>query len=484
MELWTDNEPLIKSIKLDFGLKIYTYKGIRGNEDYNRYDDIIMEAVKYWNDEFLHDTDSPKELLDPNLVKAILYQESRVGYNPNNNGEINIMQVGNEGDPSLKTLRGELAEYWIHNGEQIKLEYLDAKIETVRDSIFWGVRWLYHKAQKISEDDPVKRIWRTWKEAVEKYGPPGTTKEYVNSIWNIYQNGIKKEKNGNLIKLWGVILLLGLLTASLLNFNDKKADFRSHNKSSSQTAAISHIKESITVISGNFENKEDAFREAIRTYYASERHWKIQDTNIIIESYKNNPSLVLGVIEWDKDWWEDLRVGIVRDRSVEWLEIEEPPTEQSILSARFVQVKGFSNPIIEIYGQTHMGHGNIYIYEVEDNKIRSIFTNSAVDIHHENVWKPGNTKKYGYGYCSQEFENGKLYSNYADINNDGVSDLTLTGKINLICYKQTKTDDGYVSDIPIKIAEIPVQEIYFWGDEYRTFLNCDMTSYQKSYDCL
>src|SRR3989344_5132755 len=365
VELWADNSPVLESVKLvflekdknngkDLSLAPYTYKGVNGDEDYNRYDAVIEEVVDYWNNEFLKDTDPPEKLLDPNLVKAILYQESRVGYDPNNNGEINVMQVGNEGDPSLKTLRGELVEYWIHNGEQIQLKYPDAKTESVKDGIYWGIRWLYHKAQKISEDDPNKRIWITWKEAVEKYGPPGVKKEYVKSVWSIYQNGIKKEKNGNLIKLWGVILLLGLLTAPFLNFNDKTADFRSHNKSSSQAAAISHIKESITVISGNIENKEDAFKEAIRTYYVSERHWKIQDTNIIVESYKNNPSLVLGVIEWDKDWWEDLRVGIIRDRSVEWLEIEKPPTEQSILSARFVEIKGFSNPIIEIYGQTHI----------------------------------------------------------------------------------------------------------------------------------
>ena len=54
---------------------IRTYQSY-GGEDYNRYDDIFSEVVAYWNDEFTRFTDTPDEPLDPNLVKAMAYQES------------------------------------------------------------------------------------------------------------------------------------------------------------------------------------------------------------------------------------------------------------------------------------------------------------------------------------------------------------------------------------------------------------------------
>ena len=38
-------------------------------------------------------------------------------------------------------------EYEIVNGEEILLEYKEINIIQHKDSIYWGIRWLYHKAQ-------------------------------------------------------------------------------------------------------------------------------------------------------------------------------------------------------------------------------------------------------------------------------------------------------------------------------------------------
>src|SRR3989344_5099760 len=111
-----------------------------GKENYNQYDNDIRDVVNYWNGEFAKDTDPPKELLDPNLVKAILY---------------------------------------------------------------WGVRWLYHKAQGITTDR--RRYWNGWKQAVHGYGPG--TQQYTDSVWDIYTHGFKLEKKKK-IKLWMIIFLL------------------------------------------------------------------------------------------------------------------------------------------------------------------------------------------------------------------------------------------------------------------------------------
>ncbi|OGN05763.1 MAG: hypothetical protein A2750_04230 [Candidatus Yanofskybacteria bacterium RIFCSPHIGHO2_01_FULL_45_42] len=433
IELWADNTPTLEKVELTLAknhdnlrstidIVIYTYRGVYGNEDYNRYDTLIKDVVYYWNNEFLNDTDPPKQPLDPNLVKAILYQESRVGYY--SGAEVNIMQIGNSGDLSLETLKGELPEYWIHNGEQIRLEYPDAKIETVKDSIFWGVRWLYHKAQNVSQNDPNRRIWVTWKEAVERYGPPSAQQEYVNSVWDIYKNGIKKEAS-NLIKLWLIILVA---TLSFFSF-----------------AKIS--------------NEIHAFKVTTLDYFASERHRQIQ--NIETKYYKNT-GLILGIIEWEKDWWEDLRVGIFRDKNISWIEIEEPPSEQSILFARFIELSGFSNPILEVYGITHVGHGNIYLYEVKDKKLIKIFKTAAVDSYNERVWSFENYQSYGYDTCGQIYEDGKLSAAYSDMNKDGVSDVVLTGKINVVCEERIRTEN-FTKYTDIKVSEMSVYRIYLWN---------------------
>ncbi|MCX6800127.1 MAG: hypothetical protein NT091_03205, partial [Candidatus Falkowbacteria bacterium] len=170
-------------------------------ENYNRYDEEIKEVVAHWNCEFFKDIDPPEEPLDPNLVKAMIWQESRMGYTKG--AEINLMQVGKIGDDSLKTLTGELPEYWIYTGEEILLEYKEAKVETPSDSIYWGVRWLYHKAQGITKNDR-KKYWLTWKEALAKYGPG--KQEYTENVWSIYQSGLDKREKIPL-KLWGIIFL-------------------------------------------------------------------------------------------------------------------------------------------------------------------------------------------------------------------------------------------------------------------------------------
>lgn len=213
LEFWADNEPILKSIKLDFGLKIYTYKGIDGNEDYNRYDPIIKEVVDSWNNEFLNDTDPPKELLDPNLVKAMIYVESRMGYYEDKADEYpsypDIMQIADPRDKAIHIFHDdekENTEYEVINGKIQRLFYPEANADTPEKSIKWGVRWLYHKAQNnIREGSSWHREWVSWKEAVFEYGPG--TKEYADKVWEIYTKGIDPQRN----KLWSILLPLLLV---------------------------------------------------------------------------------------------------------------------------------------------------------------------------------------------------------------------------------------------------------------------------------
>ena len=233
IDLWADEAPFLEKIVLslinkntEITIRPYLYRGTNGQEDYNRYDTDIAAETNYWNDKFKNDIDPVQEILDPNLVKAMIFQESRMGYGEE--AGINIMQVGNDGDASLKTLRGELKEYWLHDGKEVLLKYDDAIINKPKDSIKWGIRWLYHKAQWIGNDG--KRHWNSWREAVKGYGPPN--EEYSNNIWDIYTRGI--DKRGKFpVKLWLIFIpfaLFVLLSGAFWLHNNQGRVFISYHE--------------------------------------------------------------------------------------------------------------------------------------------------------------------------------------------------------------------------------------------------------------
>lgn len=373
-------------------LRQYTYHGTTRKEDYNRYDGIIKEVVAKWNKEFCDDTLPPPEPLDPNLVKAMLYQESRMGYD--RMAGINMMQVGNKGDPSLKTLRGILKEYWIHHGKLEQLKY-DAQVTSVEESIIWGTRWLYHKAYENVSN--VKRSWRPWKEAVKRYGPP--RESYIENVWSIYEKGIKKEKNTS-IKLWVAGILFIVMS---------------------------------TIFA--YQSAQPSLAASIMRTISPEEQMDIED---IQAEYADDRSLFWSLIVGEQDWWEELRIGKKNGANIQWFRIDEKPSEQSILNVRFLQLKGFTNPILEVYGQTHVGYGSLYLYELHDDQAILFLKTPAVDFKADGAAMPENYERYGYYHCGEVFQDGILQSSYEDMNNDGFADVQLAGVADMICDDDEK----------------------------------------------
>lgn len=227
-ELWVDRSPEIEEIKLIISktkifsiftlddIQKYTYKGINKNEDYNRFDEEILEATNFWNEFFFFQKYPPQKVLDPNLVKAMIYVESRMGCQETKEGYYpaypDVMQVWDEANKTPQTIRGEknyFANEYIsdieinHMSYSYPKEWLPPKVETPKESIFWGVRWFYHKTQHLSQKKdsqkliyPYQREWIFWQEALSGYNYHSW---YKKRILKIYQEGIDQNKN----ILWG-----------------------------------------------------------------------------------------------------------------------------------------------------------------------------------------------------------------------------------------------------------------------------------------
>lgn len=212
IELWADRMPTIQSAQFVLSSsmlnKIQKYQPNKFNYDYNKLDEYILKATDFWNTFFLQESDPPLIALDPNLVKAILYRESRVGYYPDHK-IIDVMQVWDPRNPSKDAILGKTSANEFINPKEIghmKYSYPKSKVPptvtTRENSIFWGIRWLYYKAQYLQEDSdgnlkiPYVRRWVTWRKAVENYnGNQELVEEYVQEVFSVYKSGIDLKGN-------------------------------------------------------------------------------------------------------------------------------------------------------------------------------------------------------------------------------------------------------------------------------------------------
>ncbi len=141
----------------------------------NHYDKIIAGWTKYWNDVL-----NPQELLDPNLVKALISTESdfspkRKVLASKRNWARGLMQVTDETIKILKDETGELKNFLINLDEN--------KAYDPNLNICAGIRWLFHK-KKLLEYKLKRSV--TWEEAAMEY------KSYTEKIKRGEKSAIKQ----------------------------------------------------------------------------------------------------------------------------------------------------------------------------------------------------------------------------------------------------------------------------------------------------
>jgi hypothetical protein len=130
-----------------------------GFENGNKYDLYIRGWTKYWNDIF-----KPKQLLDANLVKALIGSESSFATNPKlQNAGIagkarGLIQLTDQAVKVLSEPNNEIKDYYV------KIDRDDTS--NPNRSIAAGIRWLFHKKKLASIK--LKRE-ATWEEAIAEY---------------------------------------------------------------------------------------------------------------------------------------------------------------------------------------------------------------------------------------------------------------------------------------------------------------------------
>lgn len=199
LEIDADWTPTLEQISFE---TIRKFKSLP-DRNYNRFDREIEEATFFWNNFYRKQVSPPPNLLDPNLVKAVIYRESRLGYFPNAE-IIDVMQVWDEANPAKGTLLGNNPESELINPNTVDFIHLHyprtapiPKVEYPKDSIFWGVRWLYHKAQRLTNlDGPYQREWLDWEQAIRNYNANEKIVEaYLREVYSVYENGTDLESN-------------------------------------------------------------------------------------------------------------------------------------------------------------------------------------------------------------------------------------------------------------------------------------------------
>jgi hypothetical protein len=128
----------------------------------NSYDSLIRGWTKYWNEVL-----KPSELLDPNIVKTLIFTESTFRLKLLYKGARGLMQLRPTSVKALKNYKGELKDHFVILTRD---DLFDPNL-----SICGGIRWLFHK--KRLREAKLKRTV-SWIEAVAEYkGRPMNSEE-------------------------------------------------------------------------------------------------------------------------------------------------------------------------------------------------------------------------------------------------------------------------------------------------------------------
>lgn len=158
------------------------------------------------------------------------------------------------------------------------------------------------------------------------------------------------------------------------------------------------------------------------------------------------PGRFVAICDWEDAWWGTFacvtdRRGHLSDVTLEG-EPEQFPTEQSIAKIRALRHSSIPNPLVEVFGMTHMGNGSCYLYEWQGDRLRPLLNTWAVDSHDD----------------GRVIRGGFLNLAYEDVNADGHADAVFTGIIDDIEESGEKV-----------IGSHSFRKVAYWNPDGRSF---------------
>jgi len=139
-----------------------------------------------------------------------------------------------------------------------------------------------------------------------------------------------------------------------------------------------------------------------------------------------------------------MSVGRIEGWRIRWL--PDVPYEVSpangILRARFLDLRGFAEPVLEVWSKTHRENGGIDLYRVTDNALVPIIHIVAYDNHFEDVFDPEGWQKYGGGWyaCSTVFRDKQLQVEYLYDEEHTTNVAHLRGVRQIFCSRSHDTE--------------------------------------------
>lgn len=186
--------------------------------------------------------------------------------------------------------------------------------------------------------------------------------------------------------------------------------------------------------------------------------------------FKNSDSLFVAHLVFEPSWWSSFSVGRYIDGKIQWLRIEDTVKMANyILSIKEIQLNGFENPIIEVYDSTHMGNGSFYLFEVNKYTLALLVKTRAVDSLMDGATHPLVCGDRAFSASSSLFRDQKLAVEYADVNNDGIDDFTLSGVIDIYCNGEFKGDgmNRKIDDSDYLYKSVPAKKVFLFDAKER-----------------
>jgi hypothetical protein len=158
----------------------------------------------------------------------------------------------------------------------------------------------------------------------------------------------------------------------------------------------------------------------------------------------DRPDIKIAICDYQREWSGFFGVYGLAGDAVAWqAQAAVEPMEQSIHQVRSLRLAGFTGPIFEVTGITHMGNGNLYLYELRDKKLELLLTTRMVDFNADPF----------------QFQHGLLEVDYRDIDGDGITDLALQGVV------EDRGDNG-----DQVIASRPCRKVFLWNVARKQFV--------------